>query len=88
MILNLDRWYLSVPDYVNAKVPLDTYRTYMINHESGHQLGHGHELCSGHGRPAPVMQQQTLGLHGCVANPGPTWTGAGTPGRPATIRRR
>jgi hypothetical protein len=71
VILNLDRWYLSVPDYVNAKVPLDDYRTYMINHESGHQFGHGHELCPGAGKPAPVMEQQTLGLHGCVANAWP-----------------
>lgn len=71
VILNLDRWYLSVPDYVNAKVPLEDYRTYMINHESGHQFGHGHELCPGAGKPAPVMEQQTLGLHGCVANAWP-----------------
>lgn len=83
VILNLDRWYLSVPDYINANVALDVYRTYMINHEAGHQFGHGHELCPGPGKPAPVMEQQTLGLHGCVANPWPYLDGrryAGSPG--------
>jgi hypothetical protein len=83
VILNLDRWYLSVPDYTGANVGLDVYRTYMLNHEAGHQFGHGHELCPGAGRQAPVMEQQTLGLHGCVANPWPYLDGrryAGPPG--------
>jgi Protein of unknown function (DUF3152) len=71
VVLNLDRWYRSIPDYVKAGVDLDTYRTYMINHEVGHQVGNGHELCPGAGKPAPVMEQQTLGLHGCTPNPWP-----------------
>lgn len=71
VIINLARWRESVPDYVNGKIPLDVYRRYVINHETGHEFGHGHELCPGPGRPAPVMQQQTLGLAGCTANAWP-----------------
>jgi Protein of unknown function (DUF3152) len=71
VVLNLDRWYLSIPHYANAGVGLDVYRTYMINHEVGHQVGNGHERCPGAGMPAPVMEQQTLGLHGCTPNPWP-----------------
>lgn len=71
VVLNVDRWYLSIPHYSTVGVPLDTYRTYMINHEVGHQIGNGHERCPGNGKPAPVMEQQTLGLHGCTPNPWP-----------------
>lgn len=71
VIVNLDRWRLSVPHLVDAGVPLDTYRTYVVNHEVGHELGYGHQPCPGRRRPAPVMQQQTLFLNGCVVNPWP-----------------
>ncbi|WP_433269900.1 DUF3152 domain-containing protein [Micromonospora vinacea] len=68
VVLNVARWVKAVPGYGAS---LDTYRQYMVNHEVGHKLGYGHERCPGRGRPAPVMQQQTLGLHGCTANAWP-----------------
>jgi hypothetical protein len=65
-IINLDRWRLSARPYVAAKVPLSTYRAYVINHEVGHELGKSHQGCPKRGGPAPVMVQQTLTLRGCT----------------------
>jgi hypothetical protein len=65
-IINLDRWRLSAKPFRNAKVPLSSYRQYVINHEVGHELGHRHQGCPKAGGPAPVMVQQTLTTRGCV----------------------
>lgn len=68
-VLNLTRWMLGASTYGGD---LAAYRDYLVSHEVGHGLGHGHVHCPGAGRPAPVMVQQTKDLEGCTAWPWPT----------------
>jgi len=78
VVINVARWVNGVPHYAGM---LDTYRDYLVNHEIGHRLGYGHELCPAAGQPAPVMQQQTLGMHGCLPHAWPTVDGRAYHGR-------
>jgi hypothetical protein len=68
-VLNLRRWQLGDDSYGRN---VARYRTYLINHEVGHGLGHQHRTCPGKGKRAPVMVQQTLSLGGCVPWPFPS----------------
>ena len=62
--LNARRWERGADDFSD----LTTYRRYLVNHEFGHGLGHGHVDCPAPGAAAPVMMQQTITTGACDAN--------------------
>jgi hypothetical protein len=66
VVLNAKRWQLGAKAYGRD---VTNYRRYLVNHEFGHYIGHGHVECPGRGRLAPIMLQQTKGLDGCRKNP-------------------
>lgn len=72
VIINQDRWLGATPSWNGAGGSLRDYRHMVVNHETGHWLGHGHSSCSGAGQPAQVMQQQSIDLQGCAFNAWPT----------------
>lgn len=72
VIINQDRWMGATPSWNNVGGSLRDYRHMVVNHETGHWLGHGHANCSGAGQRAAVMQQQSIDLQGCSFNAWPT----------------
>jgi Protein of unknown function (DUF3152) len=63
--INLDRWEHGAAPFGDD---LLTYRRYLINHETGHRLGHSHVACGTPGGPAPVMMQQSKTTGACLPN--------------------
>lgn len=72
VVINFDRWQNASPAWNANGGTLDEYRHMVINHETGHWLGFGHDRCGGAGQPAPVMQQQSIDLQGCTFSAWPS----------------
>lgn len=66
--INAARWVDGAAAFAGAGGSIEDYRVYVINHEVGHSLSHGHEQCPAPGAVAPVMLQQTLTVGQCVPN--------------------
>ena len=71
VIINETRWINGSDAWNAAGGSLRDYRHMVLNHETGHWLGHGHQFCSGAGQQAAVMQQQTINMQGCKPNSWP-----------------
>ena len=71
VIINQDRWLGASSAWNQAGGSLRDYRHSVVNHETGHWLGHDHAQCGGAGQPAPVMAQQSINMYGCTFNPWP-----------------
>lgn len=65
VVINAWRWQEGADTF---GVDLESYRRYLINHEVGHILGHGHRSCPDAGSAAPVMMQQTKDVGACRSN--------------------
>ncbi len=68
VVINAARWAHGSRSFTGG---LDTYRRYVVDHETGHWLGLGHARCLRRGALAPVMQQQSKGMQGCRPNSWP-----------------
>jgi hypothetical protein len=71
VIINETRWLTGSPAWNASGASLADYHHMVLNHETGHWIGFGHQRCGGPGQLAPVMQQQSISLQGCRPNPWP-----------------
>jgi Protein of unknown function (DUF3152) len=65
VVINDARWVYGSPFWFGA---LDAYHVMVVNHETGHWLGFGHQPCPASGSRAPVMMQQSEGAAPCEDN--------------------
>jgi hypothetical protein len=65
VVINDERWASGSPYWHGD---LTSYRTMVINHETGHFLGLDHAPCPHPGALAPVMMQQSKGTSPCLPN--------------------
>nr|WP_280924726.1 DUF3152 domain-containing protein [Bifidobacterium sp. ESL0745] len=74
VVINIDRFNGATPQLLAAGMGIDRYRVMVINHETGHRLGHfdNDPSCPAPGAPAPLMQEQSMNLRGCTPNEWPT----------------
>jgi len=65
--LNADRWRLAGDDWDGS---VESYRTYLVNHEVGHLIGLRHpvERCPTVSKISALMEPQTNNLQDCVGN--------------------
>jgi hypothetical protein len=68
VVINQNRWRSGSTPFTGS---LRDYRHMVVNHETGHWLGRHHEFCGGDDELAPVMQQQSKSLQGCMPNSWP-----------------
>nr|WP_280925098.1 DUF3152 domain-containing protein [Bifidobacterium sp. ESL0784] len=73
VIINQDRFNGATPQMLSAGMSLDRYREMIVNHETGHWLGHldNQPSCPAAGATAPLMQEQSMSLRGCTPNEWP-----------------
>lgn len=66
VIINDLRWREGTEASRSAGMSTRDYQHMVVNHETGHWLGHyAHEESCPNGGPAPIMLQQSTGLRGC-----------------------